>query len=64
MKIYKSPKNVFKVVRAGLGVTQSEFAKKIKTSRVNVTRYELGIVNPPGTILLTVINLGIRNGVL
>ena len=43
-----------KSVRAKLGLTQKDFAKRLDTYRTNITNYELGRAIPPGDILLKI----------
>ena len=43
-----------KISRKALGYTQQQLAEAIKTNRYNITNYEIGRVNPPGSIILNI----------
>ncbi len=45
-----------KELRKANGLTQVELAKKIDISRVNYTRYELGVVRPDYETLIKIVD--------
>ena len=47
-----------KDARKRLKMTQDEFAKKLGINRANIASYETGRSEPPGSVMLRIIELG------
>ena len=53
-------KDYIKSIRKKYGLTQEEFSKLLGIKRYNLAKYETGASEPPGNILLRVVNCDTR----
>jgi transcriptional regulator with XRE-family HTH domain len=56
-KIMKSSSDIIKEARKKKGFTQSKFAKFLNRAQSEVSKYERGLVDPPGSIIIHCMNI-------